>query len=98
MNNSEPKYLEFDFTCALPEVRVRPGLRTSVWAEDAPEYCTPCEFQQVAESLAPVRVRAVILDPNDRITDRYVHATFYFGHPGRIVGYGQLVALVGEED
>lgn len=58
----------------------------------------PCEFQHVADSYAPVRVQVVILDPDDRISERYVHTTFYFGHPGHIVGHGQLVALVREAD
>jgi hypothetical protein len=88
------KHLVFGFTSLLPEVHLRPGLRTSVWADDAPEYCMPCEFQHVDEVSAHITVLA--LDPTDRVSERHVLAPFSFGHPGRVVGRGQLLACQRE--
>lgn len=88
------KQLVFDFASLLPEVHLRAGLRTSLWADDAPEYCMPCEVQHVDEVSTHVTVLA--LDPADRVSERHVLAPFSFGHPGRVVGRGQLLAYERE--
>jgi hypothetical protein len=90
------KQLVFAFASCLPGVTLRPGLRTSVWADDAPDYTMPCEFQQAADDTGSVRVLA--LDPAGRVSARQVNGAFSFGHPGRIVGHGQLLAVLPEAE
>jgi hypothetical protein len=99
MNYPDTKELVFAYTTLLPEVSLRPGLRTSVWAEeDAPAYCLPCEFQQVTDGPAPIQVRVLALDPAGRVSEDLVGRAFSFGHPGRIVGHGQLLAVLPEAE
>ena len=99
MNDPDTKRLVFAYTSLLFTVRLRPGLRTSVWAdEDAPAYCMPCEFQHVTDGPAPVEVRVLALDPAGRVSEDLVGRAFSFGHPGHIVGHGQLLAVLPEAE
>jgi hypothetical protein len=95
MNDPDTKELVFAYTSLLPEVTLRPGLRTSVWAEgDVPACCMPCEFQHVTDGPARVEVRVLALDPAGRVSKDLVGRAFSFGHPGRIVGHGLLLAVL----
>ncbi|MDF7813888.1 hypothetical protein P1X16_21100 [Hymenobacter sp. YC55] len=95
--------LVFAYTARLSEVRLRPGLRTSLWAEQEPGYQMPCEFIHVEEvsgsarATALARLRVRLLD-STRVSERHLHTLFLFGHPGRIVGQGHLLALVPAQE
>lgn len=89
--------LEFEFYQLAKDVIILELSRTSTWAEERNDYLMPSEFQRVVpmeEDKFLIIVKS--LDPAGVMSDSFVGKKFYFGHPGRVIGYGILIKYGGK--
>lgn len=83
--------LKFEFYKILKEIDINVNLRVSTWMDENNEYLMPCEFKNVLKKNSTsyiIKINA--LDPNRFISKKNINKKFYFGHPGKIIGYGIL--------
>jgi len=83
--------LKFEFFKILEEIDINVNLRVSTWTDENSDYLMPCEFKNVLEkNNISYIIKVNALDPNRLISKKNINEKFYFGHPGKIIGYGIL--------
>ncbi|SDM18258.1 hypothetical protein SAMN05421820_103124 [Pedobacter steynii] len=86
--------LSFTFFKMLEGIRINNTLRVSIWPETNESYLMPSRFIEVRENNDFFIVKIEILDPDKFIGARHLEEKFFFGHPGKIIGYGFLNEIV----
>lgn len=87
------KRLCFVFFKMIKEVEVIENLRVSTWLENN-LYLMPCQFTKVRKEENFYSIQIEVLDPDSFIEDKYIEKKFFFGHPGKIIGYGILKEII----
>ncbi|WP_342328425.1 hypothetical protein [Pedobacter sp. FW305-3-2-15-E-R2A2] len=78
----------------LEGIRINNTLRVSIWLEANESYLMPSRFIEVRENNNFFIVKIETLDPDKFIGARHLEEKFFFGHPGKIIGYGFLNEIV----
>lgn len=84
----------FTFFKMLEGIQINNTLKVSIWLEANESYLMPSRFVEVRENNNFFIVKIEILDPDKFIGARHLEEKFFFGHPGKIIGYGFLNEIV----
>ena len=82
--------LYFVFFKIPEEVTIDTTLRVSIWLEGSDSYLMPCQFTEVWEEDNFYTIKVEALDPSNFMEKKFIDKKFFFGHPGKIIGYGLL--------
>ncbi len=86
--------LHFKFFKLIEGVSIDTALRLSLWLEKNSSYLMPCQFIKVFKNVDYYDIKVQVLDPNSFIKDNFIGERFFFGHPGKIIGYGFLQKII----
>jgi len=84
----------FTFFKMLEGIQINNTLRVSIWLEANESYLMPSQFVEVRENGNFFIVKIEILDPDKFVEARHLEGKFFFGHPGKVIGYGFLNEIV----
>lgn len=84
--------LSFTFFLQIRGVSIVQKLRVSIWNENNKTYLMPCEVEKVIKKGELYFLKVKVLDPDSVLSIKDVGTKFFFGHPGKIIGYGILNA------
>jgi hypothetical protein len=90
VNRITMSILHFIFFRLLEGVEINTTLRVSLWLDENDKYLMPCQFIEVWKEDNFYMVKAEVLDPKKFINEKFIDQKFFFGHPGKIIGYGLL--------
>ena len=85
--------LFFIFFKTLDGLEINTTLRVSTWVEDDEMYLMPCRFIAVINEGNAYNLKVEVLDPSGFIQDNYLEKKFFFGHTGKVIGYGILKGI-----
>jgi hypothetical protein len=83
------KTLYFVFFKTMNLVDIDATLRVSLWLENT-SFLIPCEFEEVRQESNFYSIKVKALDPDQYLSNQFIEKKFFFGHPGKIIGYGIL--------
>jgi len=78
----------------MNQVEIDATIRVSVWLEENKNYLMPCQFLKVQEENSFYFIKVEVLDPRNLIQSHDIGKKFFFGHPGKMIGYGILNELI----
>ncbi len=81
--------MEFDYHSIMQDIIVNKGMRFSVWVEGG-KYLMPTEVIGILKEELVYIITTISLDPDKIVCTDLVGKKFYFGHPGKVIGYGHL--------
>lgn len=84
----------FAFFKTFDGIEINTTLRVSIWLEEKDTYLMPCQFIEVLQEKDFYAIKVEVLDPNNFMQEKHLDKRFFFGHPGKIIGYGILKELV----